>query len=216
MQSELSILRVHFQEHNRSVLFASAATLVFALIGWAVVYGVFYWFTVAFLSVKEGLKFTGTENFNRNFLASIAVLYVAALLDRWIFRYSPEAVDRRPWSETLLDIVLFLPRMSLAVVENFTVWIRLSPSELRAAVRLVELIRKRGRFPLQEVPLVIPRERERECVLAALRVAQIIDARPSEGVAWLHIGCLAPPEFAPAQPAIQPDTEIINAQRLNR
>ena len=93
MQTVLSILRAHFREHNRSVLFASGATLLFALIGWAVVYGVFYWFTVAFLSVKEGLQFQGTEHFNRNFLSSVGVLYVATLVDRWVFRYSPEAVD---------------------------------------------------------------------------------------------------------------------------
>ena len=81
---------------------------------------------------------------------------------------------------------------------------------------LVELIHKRGRLPLQELPVIIPSEQRREQVLAALRVAQIIDVRPSEGVAWLHIGCLAPPELAPEQPATRADIEIINTQRLNR
>ena len=206
VQSEISILRVHFQEHNRSVLFASAATLAFAVIGWLVIYAMFYWFTVAFLSVKEGLKFTGTLNFNRNFFSSVAVLYVATLVDRWVFRYSPEAVDRRPLSETLLDIALFLPRMTLAVLENFTVWISLHKSELREAARLVELVREWGRFPLHEVPVIIPNKRKRERILAALRVSQIIDVRPADGIAWLHIGCLAPPELAPAiQPARSPE-----------
>lgn len=208
MQSELSILRVHFQEHNRSVLFASGATLAFAVIGWAVIYAGFYWFTVAFLSVKEGLKFVGTQNFNRNFFSSVAVLYVATLLDRWIFRYSPEAVDRRPLSETLLDIALFLPRMTLAVFENFAVWINLSEPELRSAARLVELIRERGRFALQETPVVIPNERERERILAALRVSQIIDIRPADGIAWLHIGCLAPPELAPVIQPTMPRAKV--------
>lgn len=201
MQSELSILRVHFREHNRSVLFASAATLAFAVIGWTVIYAGLYWFTVAFLTVKEGLKFAGTQNFNRNFFSSVAVLYVATLVDRWVFRYSPDAVDRRPLSETVLDIALFLPRMTLAVLENFTVWLSLSEAELQAAARLVELIRERGRFALQETPVLIPKERNRERILAALRVSQIVDVRPSDGIAWLHIGCLAPPELAPA---IQP------------
>ena len=130
-----SILRVHFREHNRSVVFASAATLLFAVIGWALVYGVSYWFTVAFLSVKDGLLFNGTEHFNRNFLSCVAVLYVATLVDRWVFRYSPEAVDRRPFSETLLDIALFLPRMTLPVFENFMVWIHLSHRQMALATR---------------------------------------------------------------------------------
>ena len=182
------------------MLFASAATLTFAVIGWVVIYAFLYWFTVAFLTVTEGLRFSGTSNFNRNFFSSVAVLYAATLLDRWIFRFSPDAVDRRPLSETLLDIALFLPRMTLAVLENFTVWIRLSEAELHAAARVVELVRERGRFPLHELPVVIANERYRERVLTALRVSQIIDVRPAEGTAWLHIGCLAPPEFAPVIP----------------
>ncbi len=198
MKTVLSILRAHFREHNRSVLFASGATLLFALIGWAFVYGVFYWFTVAFLSVKEGLQFQGTEHFNRNFLSSVGVLYVATLVDRWVFRYSPEAVDRRPFSETLLDVALFLPRMTLSVFENFGVWIYLSDRQLGSAARLVEVIRERGRFALQEVPILIPTEREREQIVAALRVAQVIDIRPADGIAWLYIGSLAPGELTPA------------------
>jgi hypothetical protein len=192
-----SILRNHFREHNRSVLFASGATLVFAVVGWLVVYGLCYWFTIAFLTVKEGLQFKGTENFNRNFFSSVLVLYAATLLDRWIFRYDSQAVDRRPFSETLLDIVLFLPRMSLAVFENFGVWVRLSERQMQAAAGLLELVRERGRFALQEIPVVIPSERDSTAIVTALRIAQVLDARISEGTTWLYIGSLAPAEFAP-------------------
>lgn len=195
--SELSILRGHFREHNRSVLFASGATLLFALVGWAVIYGLCYWFTVAFLSVKEGLKFNGTENFNRNFFSSVAVLYVATVIDRWLFRFDREAVDRRPLSETILDVALFLPRMTLAVLENFGVWIRLSEREEVLAARLVQLIRERGRYAQQEVPLVITSPREQHRIITALRIALVVDVRNEDGIAWLHIGSLAPASLAP-------------------
>jgi hypothetical protein len=197
VSSELSILRAHFREHNRSVIFASVATLLFAALGWAVVYGLCYWFTVAFLSVKEGLKFIGTENFNRNFLSSVAVLYAATVIDRWLFRFDREAVDRRPFSETILDVALFLPRMTLAVLENFGVWIHLSAREVALSARLVELIRERGRYSLQEVPLVSPAARDRDRILFALRVALVVDVRAEDGVMWLHIGSLAPASLAP-------------------
>lgn len=177
------------------MLFASAATLLFALMGWLFVYGICYWFTVAFLSVKDGLNFHGTEHFNRNFFSSIAVLYVATLLDRWIFRFKSDVEDRRPFSETLLDIALFLPRMTLAVVENFAVWISLSKSQMLGAVRLVECIRERGRYPLHELPLLIGDDRDREAALMALRTAQVVDVRSTEGVAWIYIGGLAPAEL---------------------
>lgn len=213
VQSVLSILQLHFREHNRSVLFASAATLLFAAIGWVVIYGMLYWFTVAFLSVKEGLHFSGTEHFNRNFFSSVGVLYVATLLDRWIFRHTPDAVDRRPWSETFLDIALFLPRMTFAVFENFGVWIHLSKREMAGAARIVELIRERGRYSLQELPVVIPGERDRNSILAALRVSQIVDVRPSEGIAWLHIGSLAPQVLAPA---LKPGYGYDNIPRVRR
>ena len=203
MQSTLSILRVHFREHNKSVIFASAATLLFAVIGWAFVYGVSYWFTVAFLSVKDGLLFNGTEHFNRNFFSCVAVLYAATLVDRWVFRYSPEAVDRRPFSETLLDIALFLPRMTLSVFENFMVWIHLSHRQMALAAQLAEIIRERGRYALHEIPVLIPTERDREKILFAMRAAQVLDVRPSDGVAWLYIGSLAPAALVPAVTAAQ-------------
>ena len=203
VQSTLTILRVHFREHNKSVIFASGATLLFAVIGWAFVYGAAYWFTVAFLSVKEGLHFNGTENFNRNFLSCVAVLYVATLVDRWVFRYSPEAVDRRPFSETLLDIALFLPRMTLSVFENFMVWTHLSQRQMTLAVRLAEIIRERGRYALHEMPVLIPTEKDREKILFAMRAAQVLDVRPSDGIVWLYIGSLAPTALLPAVTAVQ-------------
>ncbi len=174
------------------MLFASGATLLFAVLGWAAIYGLFYWFTVAFLSVKEGLNFMGTRNFNRNFFSSVAVLYVATLLDRWMFRLDREAVDRRPFSETTLDVLLFLPRMTLAVFENFGVWVYLTGSEMKLAAQLVGLICKHGRFAMQEVPLVIQSERGRERILFALRVSLVVDVRQGDGVSWLYIGSLAP------------------------
>jgi hypothetical protein len=212
VQSALSILQNHFREHNRSVLFASGATLLFAALGWAFIYGLFYWFTIAFLSVKDGLGFVHADNFNRNFFSSVAVLYAATLLDRWMFRFESDAVDRRPLSETVLDIVLFLPRMSLAVFENFGVWIRLSEPQMRSAARLVELIRERGRYSLQEVPVVIPDDRESMAVVTALRVAQVVDVRPADGVLWLYIGGLAPSGLAPRVPIVFPVEKIVRAK----
>ena len=88
--------------------------------------------------------------------------------------------------------------MTLSVFENFGVWIYLSDRQLGSAARLVEVIRERGRFALQEVPILIPTEREREQIVAALRVAQVIDIRPADGIAWLYIGSLAPGELTPA------------------
>jgi hypothetical protein len=87
--------------------------------------------------------------------------------------------------------------MTLAVLENFGVWIRLSEREEVLAARIVELIRERGRYAEQEVPLVIASQREQHRIITALRIALVVDVRNEDGIAWLYIGSLAPASLAP-------------------
>ena len=93
--------------------------------------------------------------------------------------------------------------MTLSVFENFMVWIHLSHRQMAVAARLAEIIRERGRYALHEIPVLIPTERDREKILFAMRAAQVLDVRPSDGIAWLYIGSLAPAGLVPAGASAQ-------------
>ena len=46
-----NVLRSHLRSHNSSVLMASAVALLFSAIGWGILYGASYWFTMMALTV---------------------------------------------------------------------------------------------------------------------------------------------------------------------
>jgi hypothetical protein len=117
-----------------------------------------------------------------------------AILDVWLFPHE-ETMDRRTMFGHACDLLLFLPRITLAAALNFTAWVRL-PAEARPyAERLLERLREREKIYLQELPLEIPNDVLRERLLAVLQVVQLVEVRSEKGMLLLRWSALAPPAF---------------------
>jgi hypothetical protein len=187
-------LRRLLRSHNTSVLAASGISLGIAILGWAVLYGLAYWITMFAAVITHGADAEPPASFQWVFLSCAGMLLVAALLDAWLFP-DERAVDARPPVEHLTDILLFIPRLSIAFWGNLTALVSLSDSCRQQAAALLDRLRADGQIPLQELPFQIPDEKARARIITALSVAQLIDTRKSEGLTWLFLSSNAPDEF---------------------
>ena len=187
-------LRRHLRSHNRSVLAASAMTLLFSAIGWAVLYGAAYWVTMFGLTVVNNGDNGPPAAFHWVFLACAAVLLLAATIDGWLFPQE-RAVDERPPSEHVMDIVLFVPRFTLLFWSNLSALVSLRRDEWRDAAELIDRLVAEGKVPLQQLPAQIPDEASRGRILETLSVTQIIDVRRAGNLTLVYLSSLAPDEF---------------------
>ncbi|MEQ1851790.1 MAG: hypothetical protein ABMA01_09395 [Chthoniobacteraceae bacterium] len=187
-------LRRHLRSHNTSVLAASGISLGIAVVGWAVLYGLAYWTTMFVAVITQGADAEPPTSFHWVFLSCAGILLVAALLDGWLFP-DERAVDARPPVEHLTDVLLFIPRLSIAFWGNLTALVSLSDSCRQQAAALLDRLKTEGKFPLQELPFQIPDDKARARIITALSVAQLIDTRKSDGLTWLSLSSNAPDEF---------------------
>jgi hypothetical protein len=184
-------LRSHLRSHNSSVLMASGLALLFSTIGWGILYGASYWFTMVTLTVarrdEDGLPTT----FNLVFFSCVTVLMLAAWIDQLIF---PEerAVDERPPLEHFADILFFVPRFTLSCWQSLAALVSLRPAELRQAAELIELLKDEGKLALQQLPARFPNERSLRKVLTSLSIANVVAQRRDQSLTWLHLSPLAP------------------------
>lgn len=189
-----ALLRSHVREHNLSVLAASVAALAVAAIGWAVLYGFSYWVAFMFVTVGSlGQNAPGTT-FHLGFGAACGVVFFLALLDAWLFPHE-EARDGRSLFGHGCDVVLFLPRITLAAGLNFTAWVSLPARVRQAAARLIERLDRENTVAMHELPLDIPHDPTRQRVLAALEITQLVEVRAEKGQLVLRWNALAPEGF---------------------
>jgi hypothetical protein len=185
------ILRRQIREHNFSVLAASGATLVFAVVGWAALYGAAYWVTMFALTVVKAGDAALPGSFHTVLASLFAVAMAAAMLDAWLFPHE-RVVDERPALQTVGDILLFLPRLTVATVLNFTAWARLPRRAHPDATELLDRLRTEKKIALSTLPLDMPDDRLRERILLALQLINLIEVRPERGELWVRFSALAP------------------------
>jgi hypothetical protein len=188
------LLRSHVREHNLSVLAASVAALVVAALGWAVLYGFSYWVAFMLVTVRSLGQMAPGATFHLGFAIACGSVFFLALLDAWLFPHE-EASDGRTLFGHVCDVILFLPRLTLAAGLNFTAWVRLPGRVRKPAVRLMERLRRENTVPMHELPLDIPNDRTRQRVLAALEITQLVEVRSEKGQLMLRWNALAPDEF---------------------
>jgi hypothetical protein len=205
-----NLLRAHLRDHNLSVLAASGLILIFSAIGWGVLYVVARVAGAGYVLFQKGSDQTGyftlesgklvhittaapyvPVSFHAVCLTVFGVLLVLAAMDAWYF---PEerAVDDRPALETLADIVLFLPRLTLSVFLNFAVWAHLRPRDRREAAVLLDRLRVKRKLAIQELPQEMPDERRRDRILRVLQTTQLVEVRMERSLAWLRLSWRAP------------------------
>lgn len=189
-----NVLRSHLRSHNSSVLMASGLALLFSTIGWAILYGVSYWFTMMALTIARRDDSGLPAAFNLVFFSCVTVLMLAAWIDQRIF---PEerAVDERPPLEHFADILFFVPRFTLSCWQSLAALVSLGPAEMQQAAALIDLLKDEGKLALQQLPAQFPDERSLRKILTGLSIANVVAQKRQQSLTWLHLSALAPDAF---------------------
>ena len=150
-------------------------------------YAVLYWLTLLFATVSRGIDATLPEMVPTLFIYSAGLL----LLLTWAAhrrRKSDLPRDHMSRSPIALDIVLAVPRATLAVWTNLTAWQNLSANEIALAAELLLQLEQERRIPMHRVPLEIPDDTTRSRVLLALQITELLRLQHTEEMTWLvHI-----------------------------
>lgn len=189
-------LRSHLRSHNATVLTASGIALVCSVIGWALLYGGAYWFTMLSLSIARADEGGMPAAFHRVYFGTMAILLLAAWVDQFLF---PEerAVDERPPLEHLADILFFVPRFTLSCWQSLAALVRFSTTEMAHATAILDLLRSGEKVTLQSLPAHFPDAKRLGRVLRGLGMANLVDQRRDDSVTWLRLSPLAPENFRP-------------------
>ena len=173
-----------------SVLAASGAACSVAGVGWLFLFGIGYCIAMIGTALNRGIE-AQPDMYPRYFWLSAAGMTVLALLEAW---RNPHEIarDERSTFIQLFDVILFLPRITVAALLNFFAWAYLPQAAMPAALRLLGRLRMQESIPLHELPLDIPNLRLRRRVLAVLEVTQLTDIRTEKGQLVLRWSALAP------------------------
>jgi hypothetical protein len=101
-------------------------------------------------------------------------------------------VDERPALQTVGDIILFLPRLTVAIVLNFTAWARLPKRARPDAADLLDRLRTEKKIAISTLPLDMPDDHARERILLVLQLINLVEVRRERGEVWLKFSALAP------------------------
>ena len=108
-------LRGHLRRHNRLVLALTIATFIAAAALWAGLYFVVWWLFLLVGTVAKPLEFQPASGpLIRGFVATGALLCAIAYFSR-LRRTDERPRDRKSFGEHFLDVLLALPRLTLAI-----------------------------------------------------------------------------------------------------
>ncbi len=169
-------VRGYFQRHNREVFLLVALTLLGTAALWGLIYVGVYWLTLVFLAATRGLDAQPPESLPALFIYTAALLIAAA----WLWRViTPDrgVPDKKASWELALDLLLAVPRATLAVWGSLRAWQSLSPSELELAAELLERVETDRAIPVYRLPLEIPQRGMRQRIVLGLQWVQLVDVR---------------------------------------
>ncbi len=190
--SPIAQLRRRLRLHNLQVLAFTFLSLVSALFLWGAFYFFIYWILLFLLSAVQGGDARMPRYFNLSIGLVAVTLLAVAILDRRS-RVNARPVDKKPVLVIALDFILSLPRVTLAIYDNFSAWLSLSSAELHQAVYLIERVRESHKLPMHAAPVEIPDDRMREKIIMALLLLQVLEVRQEEKTTWLRLAERTPP-----------------------
>jgi len=176
----LERLRAYLHRHNRRVLGLTVATFLIAAVLWVALYGIAWWLLLLGGTAARSLDYRPmTGPLVRGFAATGVVLCVLAWALRRI-RPNQAPRDHKTFGEHFMDVVLAIPRLTLASLGTSGAALRLTQRELESAWDLLRRMEERHTpVPVQELPVEIPDASMRERVVLALQLSGIIEIRPS-------------------------------------
>jgi hypothetical protein len=165
-----------FNRHNREVFLLVVLTLLGTAALWGLIYVGIYWLTLVFLAATRGLDAQPPESLPALFIYTAALLVAVA----WLWRaITPDrgVPDKKESWELALDLLLAVPRATLAVWGSLRAWQSLSAPELELAAELLERVEQERVIPVYRLPLEIPRRAMRERIVLGLQWVQLVDVR---------------------------------------
>lgn len=175
-------LREHLRLHNRWVLALTLLTFVAAVALWAGVYFAVWWLFVLGGTAVRPLDFHPEAGaLVRGFATTALLLCVFAWISRRL-RPNQAPRDHKGLGEHLLDVLLAIPRVTLAVFGTGGAAARLSDNELEHAWQLLRRMSAEGKpVPMQALPVEIPDPTMRNKIVLALQLSGLIEIRTTAG-----------------------------------
>jgi len=173
-------LRSHLRRHNQRVLVLTVATFVIAAVLWAGLFFVAWWlFLLAGVVAKPFDSQPNAWPLVRGFVATGALLCAIAWLSRYL-RPNEAARDHKSFGEHFLDVLLAVPRLTLASFGTGGAAARLSDGELGHAWDLLRRMTERDHpVRVSELPVDIPDPAQRDKIVLALQLSGLVEIRPS-------------------------------------
>lgn len=192
-------LRLHFAEHNLRVALLSLLTLVASLALWFLLRATARWLSLLTISAVQGTDARLPRSLDSIFLFAAATSLFVAWVDRRMTT-DDRARDHKSAAEIVWEILLAIPRSTLAIGATLSAWQHLSRLELTTAATLVARLRAHRRMPLHTLPLEIPEEALREKILFALQLVQVVEVRREDREFWISLNPLRPASLLPTGP----------------
>jgi hypothetical protein len=197
-ETERVILR-HLGAHNRRVALLSVLTLLAAVALWYLLYGTASWLTLLFVTAVKGTDAFMPGIFPTVFWSVSAGLLVLAWIERWLHP-DDRPKDHKNAAEIVLELILAVPRLTLAVWGTLSAWQHLTRWETAAAAGLIDRLASEHRLRLQSIPLEIPDAKSRFKILFALQLVQVIDIRREDRELWVMLNALRPKGLGGGRP----------------
>ncbi len=175
-------LRSHLRRHNRRVLALTIGTFVVVVALWAVLYFVAWWMFVLAAAIAKPFDFQPTAGpLLRVFVATVGLLCACAWWSRFL-RPNQAPKDYKSPGEHFLDVVLAVPRLTLAIFGTGGAAARLNDGELEHAWNLLRQMNERD-LPVHvsELPVDIPDPAMRHKIVLALQLSGLVEIRPGAG-----------------------------------
>ena len=179
-------LRQRFAEHNRLVILTAILTLVSTGAIWCLLFAGLYWLAFLFQSVVHGMDARPPSALLVFFIYSAGLLVLLTWLARKHLDNQMPKDEKTPW-EIAMEFLLAIPRATLAIWGNLSAWQQLDDREFELATDLIERLAVERRLPLQQLPLEIPHPQDREKILLALQLIEVLHVTHSDHVAWLSL-----------------------------
>ncbi|HET6406291.1 MAG TPA: hypothetical protein VFG14_00285 [Chthoniobacteraceae bacterium] len=169
-------LRRKIDAHNRLVQLSTIGTALGVFVMWAALYFVGNWLPLFFITIVKGVDAEAPAKLPRYVLVALLVWMVVGMIDR-LLRTPDERVRESSPLDATIRLLLLPPRATFAVLDNHRNRVQLNAIELEQASGFVEHLYRVGKIQMQSVPVELPGDKERERILTALRLTEMIRER---------------------------------------
>lgn len=180
-------LQERIAAHNHDVFSLTAGNILLATALWGGLCFIAYWLTALGMSVAHGTEAVFPKDFLLYFLLAAAALLSMALLDQKLSSPRRLPPDHRSTGEVLYDVLLAIPRVTIAIPGNLSALLRMSPEEVEAGALLLNMVAREQRIPVYRLPAEIPDAQLREKLILSLLLLELLELYQEENEPWMRL-----------------------------